>query len=102
MGQKLLNKLMNILKKKYENKVYFETNSNKLEINLKFDDEDEVEDDDDEDYLDYVNLNMKIILLQKKGQNDYAISFIKKEGELYYFANRVMEIKNLIKNEIFN
>jgi len=102
-GSKIMNKLMNKLKKKYQNNVYFETNSKKLEINIKFDDEDEVEDkDDDEDYLDYVNLNIKIILLKKKGQNEYAISFIKKEGELYYFANRVMEIKNIIKNEIFN
>jgi hypothetical protein len=39
--------------------------------------------------------------LQKKNKNEYAISFIKKEGELYDFANRVMEIKKIIKNKLF-
>ena len=104
-GSKIMNKLMSHLKLKYKDKANIVNNVDKLEINIQFDDDlDEIEEDieDDEDYLDFVNLNMKIILLQKKGQNEYAISFIKKEGELYDFANRVMEIKNIIKKEIFN
>ena len=103
-GSKIMNKLMNHLKLKYKDKANIVNNVDKLEINIQFDDDlDEIEEDieDDEDYLDFVNLNMKIILLQKKGQNEYAISFIKKEGELYDCANRVMEIKNIIKKEIF-
>jgi serine/threonine protein kinase len=102
-GSEIMNKLLNKLKRKYENNVNIKNNINKLEFEIIFDDDIyEEEDVSDEDYLDFINLNIKIFLLQKKSKNEYAISFIKKEGELYDFANRVMEIKKLIKNELFN
>ena len=98
-----MNKILNILKKKYENKVSIQNNINKLEFEIKFDDYLNEEEDisDDEDYLGFIKLNIKVLLLQKKNKNEYAISFIKKEGELYDFANRVMEIKKIIKNKLF-
>jgi serine/threonine protein kinase len=103
-GSEIMNKILNKLKRKYENKVNIQNNINKLEFEIIFDDDlnEDEDDNDDEDYLEFINLNIKVLLLQKKNKNEYAISFIKKEGELYDFANRVMEIKKIIKNELFN